>query len=73
MDNILMRHSAPSNKLDEAPLGTQCRVAVDKTSFDLYIQTHKNSETPTWDLIGNFPIYENDDTVNALIEKRLNY
>lgn len=49
MPDVLYRHSAPT-RLDIAPVGTLCKVTVDKDRVDIYIQTSTDEENPRWEL-----------------------
>lgn len=50
METYLVRRSTP-NKYDHAPHGTKCKVMLNETEYEMYIQTSADDEDPKWELI----------------------
>lgn len=50
MEQILQRYSAP-NQYDHAPQGTLCKVLVDQSRWEIYIQKSPDEEHPQWELL----------------------
>jgi len=68
---IVIRHSEPTI-LDELPFGSQCKVPrPNKLSYELYVQTSKDSTNPKWEFGGYFLVAEKDDEVNKLVNAKL--
>lgn len=53
MPEVLVR-KGPPNKFDHAPHNTQCKVFVNLTDYELYIQTSYDIDNPKWERIAVF-------------------
>ena len=62
---ILIRHGEP-NEYDMADFGSEIQI-IGKTDYTLYRQVSKDSEKPKWELIGTYPIPEEN-----YVEKKIN-
>lgn len=53
--DLIVRYSVP-NEYDQHEYGTGCKVYTDKsnTRYNLYLQLSRDSESPQWDLLGDF-------------------
>jgi len=68
---IIVRRSAPCN-LDEAEFGSRCIVKDNHhDEYQLYLQVHKNAETPNWEFLGIFNQQSSQFYIDELINTRI--
>lgn len=67
----IVRYGQPS-KMDEAAYGSKCIVrSHHDDDYQLYLQVHKKSDDPKWELIGLFGPGSSQHYIDQLINMRL--
>lgn len=67
---IVTRFGEPS-KMDTAHHGTICRVSRSPESFDIYLQTSHDEESPSWVYIAKYPSSVSDIDLYNYVHKIL--
>lgn len=70
---MIVRYGEPG-KYDQADFGSGCKVLLlSHASFDLYIQTSKDVESPHWEFLQNCKSTLSCEEVERILHDRISY